>query len=151
MAFQPNQEYQTVIAGVSHEEDNDGNAEIHLHIGDGSGSLAYKLKWKTEDEETRSLEVLTSLGIDTRRMTSQSYIDGLGAILSGKEVFIRTKAWEMNGRTGVFIKQLSPTPFLSPSKAIASKISRILTSKKAAISPTATPLDLGVSDDDIPF
>jgi len=149
MAFQPDQEYRTVIAGVSQTEDNDGHPELHLHIGEGSASVPYKLKWKTKDEVIRSRDALLALGVDTKKMTSASYVEGLGAMLTGKEVFIRTKAWEFNGRTGVFIKQLSPTPFEPISKAISGKITRLLASEGAL--PTSPQAPAPVDDGDVPF
>lgn len=151
MKFQPDNDYQTVISGVSQTEDNDGNPELHIHCGDGEHALAYKLKWKTKAEVTRSRDALILLGVDVKKVAqSQSYVDGLGAMLSGKEIYIRTKPWEMQGRdgstrTGVYIKQISSVPFEPVSKAICGKMSRLLAADSgvAQVAP--------IEDDDVPF
>jgi hypothetical protein len=151
MKFQPDNDYQTIISGVSQTEDNDGNPELHVHCGEGEHALAYKLKWKTKAEVTRSRDALVLLGVDVKKMAqSQSYVDGLGAMLSGKEIHIRTKPWEMldskgQKRTGVYIKQISPTPFEPIATAISKKMSRLLLADSDG--PAPTPVD----DDDCPF
>ena len=151
MGFQPDHDYETVISGVSQCEDNDGNPEIHLFCGDNESSITFKLKWKLKPEVLRSRDVLVSLGVDVTRMaTSEAYVGSLPAMLTGRIVFIRTKSWEMNGRIGVYVKQLSPTPFEPISKAISGKMSRLLAGGEAAVAPVAVTKD-AISDDDIPF
>jgi hypothetical protein len=52
----------------------------------------------------------------------------------------------MNGKTGVYVQRISPTPFEAPSALIAKKFAKL-----AGISAPSSVAVPEITDDDIPF
>jgi len=149
MAFQPDQNYEVRISGVVAKEDNDGNPEFHLICREPGKeqTLPYKLKLRTKEQVVKARDVVTSFGIDTKSLASAAYIESaLEASLMDRPAFIRTAAWEMNGKTGVYVQRISPTPFEAPSALIAKKFAKLA----GIATPTSTPA-AEIDDDDLPF
>ena len=151
MAFLPDQNYDVRIAGVVAQEDNDGNPEFHLICREpGKGtSLPYKLKLRTKEQVVKARDVIVAFGIDPKSLGNSSYIESaLEASLMDRPAFIRTAPWEMNGKTGVYIKRISPAPFESPSAMIAKKFAKLA----GVSSPPSEPAQQGeIFDDEVPF
>jgi len=150
MAFQPDQTYEVRISGVVAKEDNDGNPEFHLICREPGRDQAipYKLKLRTKDQVIKARDVVMLFGIDPKSLASAAYIESaLEASLMDRPAFIRTAAWEMNGKTGVYAQRISPTLFESPAALIAKKFAKLAgTSAPMGAAPSAE-----ISDDDIPF
>lgn len=138
MAFQPNQEYKAEISSYQLTEDNDGKPEIHIGVtGDDKSAILYKLKFGKDEEKKRSLGFAVRFGADRTRLSKEAYLEQWGHSLIGKDCFIRTKQWEMNGKTGVFVAQISPKAF----PPVASAVAKAFGSLES----------LGVSDEDLPY
>lgn len=149
MAWLPNTTYETRIAGVVSNEDNDGNPEIHVHVkqrGD-ENTLAYKIKLRTKEQVIKGRDFLTAFKVDWRKLTSATYVDALEGELMDRAAFVHTAAWEMNGKTGVYIKRIAPEKFESAQQMIAKKFSKLAGSFDE-IAPSSA---IAPSDDDVPF
>jgi len=137
MSFQPNTEYKAEISAYSLVEDNDGKPEIHIGLTQGSNSITYKLKFGKDEEKKRSLGFAVRFGADRARLHLPAYLEQWGHGLIGLECHIRTKPWEMNGRVGVFVSQISTKPFPPVAVAVAEAFGSMSS--------------LEISDDDLPF
>ena len=147
MAWLPNTTYETRIAGVVANEDNDGNPEIHVHVKQPreENTLAYKIKLRTKEQVVKGRDFLTSFGVDWRKLSSATYVDALESELMDRVAFVHTAAWEMNGKTGVYIKRIAPEKFESAQQMIAKKFSKL-----ANGTDTSAPVG-EITDDDLPF
>lgn len=137
MAFEPNKEYKAEITSYSLTEDNDGKPEIHIGVGLGPSGATYKMKFNSEEAKKKSLCFALRFGAERGRLSNPAYLEQWGLGLTGRECHIRTKQWEMNSKTGVFISQISPKPFLPVAVAVASAFNSLAS--------------LEILDDDLPF
>lgn len=140
MAFQPNQEYAATISSCVTTQDKNGNSEIHVGVEKGKDLATYKLKFKNSDEKKKSLAFAMSFGADRIKLRNPAYLEQWLNGLCGIECFIRTKAWEIDNRSGVYIDQISPAPFVPSVVAIAKAFESMGQSEQ-----------LPVTDDDVPY
>lgn len=136
MAFQPDQEYKAEIASYRLAEDNNGKPEIHIGVSQGSSAVIYKLKFVSKETKQRALEFALRFGADRAKLNNAAYLEQWGLGLIGRDCWIQTKAWEMDGKTGVFVSKISPKPFPPLASAVA------------AMFNSMTSLEL--TDDDMP-
>lgn len=120
MAFQPDKEYKASIGSYSLTEDNDGRPEIHIGVIEGNNSIIYKMKFGKDTEKKKSLSFALRFGADRNRLHVPAYLEQWGNGLVGSECYIRTKAWEIDGKSGVYVNQISPKPFPPVVAAVAS-------------------------------
>ena len=149
MAWLPNATYETRIAGVIANEDNDGNPEIHVHVKQPfeENTLAYKIKLRTKEQVIKGRDFLAMFGVDWRKLSSATYVDALEGELMDRVAFVHTAAWEMNGKTGVYIKRIASEKFESAQQMIAKKFAKL-----AGVIGDAAPAAVAeIIDDDIPF
>ena len=125
MAFHPNQDHKAEISSFSMVEDNDGKPEIHFGVTDGKDGAIFKLKFKDKDAIRKSVEFALKFGADKARLKAPAYVEQWGHGLIGKTCYFRTKEWEMNGKTGVFISQMSPIPFPPVAAAVSSAFASV--------------------------